>query len=81
MDLPPRRRFDPDSARGPAPSPCLSICRLDPEARVCTACGRSLDEIIAWPRASEDEKRAVWRRINTLPVQASNPATAPAEQP
>ena len=47
----------------PVPSPCIGICRLDEAGNSCTGCGRTLDEVANWSRASDDYKRAVWRRI------------------
>ena len=44
-------------------SPCRKLCALDPATRVCTGCRRSLDEIARWGRMSDDERRAVLRRI------------------
>ena len=37
------------------PSPCVNICKLNPD-QICTGCGRHIDEVIAWPSASEDQK-------------------------
>lgn len=47
-------------------SPCRKLCALDPATRVCTGCGRSLDEIARWGGMSDDEKRAVLRRIGAV---------------
>lgn len=55
--------FDPD-APGPAPSPCISICEMDAATGLCAGCQRTIDEIVAWGGASENERRAVWRRID-----------------
>ena len=39
-------------------SPCVKICVVHPEARLCTGCLRSIDEIGAWSRmAPEDRSR------------------------
>jgi predicted Fe-S protein YdhL (DUF1289 family) len=45
------------------PSPCISVCRMDAATGICEGCYRTLDEIAAWSRASEDEKRAVWNAL------------------
>lgn len=45
------------------PSPCVGICRLDAGGRVCTGCGRSLEEIAAWSGMTEAERLAVWTRL------------------
>ena len=40
-------------------SPCIKICVIHPETRLCTGCLRSIDEIGAWSRLSHDERSAV----------------------
>ena len=47
----------------PVPSPCISICRIDADSGLCVGCLRSIDEIIAWGRQTDNEKRGVWRLI------------------
>ena len=48
-------------------SPCVKICVVHPEARLCTGCLRSIDEITQWSRMSPDERRAIvdamWRVV------------------
>jgi predicted Fe-S protein YdhL (DUF1289 family) len=56
----------------PVPSPCNSICRMSPRTGLCEGCLRTIDEIAAWSRMSDDEKRTVWqlldeRRAEPLP--------------
>jgi predicted Fe-S protein YdhL (DUF1289 family) len=29
-------------------SPCISVCRIDPESGLCIGCLRTLDEIAGW---------------------------------
>jgi len=41
------------------PSPCINICRIDRRSGWCEGCGRTIDEIIAWPRATEPEQAAL----------------------
>ena len=38
-------------------SPCIKICVIHPESRLCTGCLRSIDEITAWSRMSPDARR------------------------
>ena len=45
------------------PSPCLSVCVMDPQTEVCAGCWRSLEEIGVWSRISDEAKRQVWQRI------------------
>lgn len=38
------------------PSPCINVCRMDPQGRFCEGCFRSLAEIAAWSRADDSER-------------------------
>jgi hypothetical protein len=40
-------------------SPCVRVCVVHPEARICTGCHRTTDEIAGWSRMTPDERRAV----------------------
>lgn len=48
-------------------SPCVKICVVHPEERLCVGCYRSIDEIARWSRMSDDERRAV---LADLPARA-----------
>ena len=45
------------------PSPCMSVCRMDMDTGLCEGCLRTLDEIAAWGRMDDDDKRAVWAQV------------------
>ena len=49
-------------------SPCVKVCVIHPQARLCVGCLRSIDEIAAWSRMSPEVRRAV---MATLPARAS----------
>lgn len=55
--------FDPDADLGSVPSPCINVCRMNAQSGLCAGCFRTIDEIVQWGSASDDVKRAVWRRI------------------
>ena len=40
-------------------SPCIKICVIHPEARLCTGCLRSIEEITIWSRLSNDARAQV----------------------
>jgi Predicted Fe-S protein len=40
-------------------SPCIKVCVVHPEARICTGCLRSIDEITRWSKMSAEERRAI----------------------
>jgi len=41
------------------PSPCVGVCAVNPATGQCLGCLRSIDEIGAWPRASNEERLAI----------------------
>ena len=44
-------------------SPCINVCRMDAASGLCEGCLRTLDEIAAWGTMDDDDKRAVWQRL------------------
>ncbi|SEQ66507.1 DUF1289 domain-containing protein [Thalassovita taeanensis] len=48
-------------------SPCIKICVIHPQERICTGCLRSLDEIAQWSRMSHEARREV---MEALPARA-----------
>jgi len=48
-------------------SPCVQICVIHPEARLCTGCLRSIDEIALWSRMTPEARRSV---MAELPARA-----------
>ena len=49
-------------------SPCVKVCVMHPEAKLCIGCYRSNAEIAAWSRMSREER---------LAIMAERPARAP----
>jgi predicted Fe-S protein YdhL (DUF1289 family) len=60
-------------------SPCIGICRMDPEAGLCLGCARTLEEIAGWSRASDEDKRRILARVAAR--QAASPARFAAAGP
>jgi predicted Fe-S protein YdhL (DUF1289 family) len=48
-------------------SPCVKICVVHPESRLCTGCLRTIDEIGAWSRMTPEARREV---MAELPARA-----------
>ena len=48
-------------------SPCVQVCVIHPETRLCTGCLRTIDEITAWSKMSPEARRAV---MAALPERA-----------
>jgi len=44
-------------------SPCINVCRMNPDMGLCEGCLRTLDEIAAWSGLSPDQKRDVLARL------------------
>ena len=47
---------------GPS-TPCIKVCVIDPVGRLCTGCGRSLQEIAQWGGMSETERLAIMAKL------------------
>ncbi|MEO7761692.1 MAG: DUF1289 domain-containing protein [Casimicrobiaceae bacterium] len=45
------------------PSPCVSICAVDPDGGYCLGCYRTLDEIADWISLDSAQRLAVWDAI------------------
>lgn len=44
-------------------SPCVKICVVHPEARICTGCLRTIDEITQWSRMTPEARRGVMEAL------------------
>lgn len=40
-------------------SPCVKVCVIQPESRLCVGCLRTIDEIGAWSRMTTPERSAI----------------------
>ncbi len=49
-------------------SPCIKLCVIHPEARICAGCYRSIEEIGGWSRMSPEDRRRV---MGELPGRAA----------
>jgi len=60
------------------PSPCISVCRLDPSSGWCLGCARTIAEIAAWGGLDDAGKRAVWALLPARRERLGLPPQAPA---
>ena len=44
-------------------SPCTRVCLVHPEARICTGCFRTIDEIAGWSRLSNDQRATIMAEL------------------
>ncbi|MYN46300.1 DUF1289 domain-containing protein [Pseudoduganella sp. FT93W] len=73
-NIPPASNAVVSGLAAPVPSPCVSLCKMDQDRQYCLGCMRTIEEIIAWSKADDDYKRAVWAKLPER--RASQPADA-----
>lgn len=49
--------------RNEVQSPCVKLCVVHPEARICVGCHRSIAEITEWSRMSHEGRAAVMAEL------------------
>ena len=45
------------------PSPCISVCQMNPETQLCSGCYRTLDEIGDWSVLDDQERLQIWTQV------------------
>ncbi len=53
-------------------SPCVQVCVVHPETRLCVGCARSIEEIGRWSRMTPEERRTI---MAELPRREAAPKT------
>ena len=46
-------------------SPCVQICVIHPEARICTGCFRSIEEITKWSKMTNETRASIMEELPT----------------
>jgi len=49
-------------------SPCVKLCVIHPQARICVGCNRTIEEISAWSRLTHEARAAV---MSELPARSA----------
>jgi len=49
-------------------SPCIQVCVIDGESGLCLGCHRTLNEVAAWSRFTDDERACL---MSALPARRS----------
>lgn len=47
----------------PVPSPCIGVCRIEPDSELCAGCRRTPGEIAAWPTISVESRLRILRQL------------------
>ncbi|MFO1340398.1 MAG: DUF1289 domain-containing protein [Burkholderiaceae bacterium] len=68
------------TAAGGVPSPCTSVCKMNPRTGWCEGCFRSIDEIVAWGTMADEDKRRVWALLPARRGQAAQEPPAMSAQ-
>ncbi|OYU88111.1 MAG: Fe-S oxidoreductase [Bradyrhizobiaceae bacterium PARB1] len=51
-------------------TPCVAICVIDPKAKLCFGCGRTLQEIARWGRMESAERLSIMATLETRMTEA-----------
>lgn len=51
-------------------TPCIAICVIDPKAKLCLGCGRSLPEIARWGRMDSAERQGIMAVLDARMTEA-----------
>ena len=54
-------------------TPCIKLCAIDPDTRLCAGCGRTLMEIGMWTSYSDEERQRIMRALPERLATASVP--------
>ncbi len=50
-------------ARNEIESPCIKVCVIHPQERICAGCLRTIEEIGLWSRLSPEARKAVMEEL------------------
>jgi predicted Fe-S protein YdhL (DUF1289 family) len=53
-------------------TPCIGICKVEKDTKICTGCKRTLEEIQEWRLYSYEEKMNIMRRLGYAKRRAKN---------
>ena len=62
------------------PSPCVSICQMDPQDGVCLGCYRTRAEIAAWRSMDQDDQSVLLDILRDRRAKASGVARRPSRR-
>jgi uncharacterized protein len=63
MSTRPKLDLIPGRPGDDVPSPCINVCKMDPQTGWCEGCLRTIDEIACWSGATREEKLAVLAKL------------------
>jgi predicted Fe-S protein YdhL (DUF1289 family) len=57
-------------------TPCIRVCTVHPVLRLCSGCGRTLDEIAGWIALSSAERARIMTQLPARLAAMNGPSTA-----
>jgi len=51
--------INPENSLSEIESPCISVCKMNPDKTFCIGCWRTKDEIKSWKEAGDDDRLAI----------------------
>ncbi len=57
-------------------SPCINVCRMDENKRLCLGCFRTLEEIAGWSRADDGARADILAAVARRRLVATNGTNA-----
>ena len=43
-------------------SPCIDVCQINRQTRLCDGCGRTIDEITNWSKMTDNERLLIMKK-------------------
>ena len=61
-------------------SPCVSICKMDPEDEFCLGCFRTLSEIALWPSMGQEDQMVLLEALGDRRAQSTGVRRRPSRR-
>jgi predicted Fe-S protein YdhL (DUF1289 family) len=60
-------------------TPCINVCTLDPRSKLCSGCGRTVDEIARWGSMIPAERTRIMAELPARRAKTTTRDTLRAE--
>ncbi|MCB1414168.1 MAG: DUF1289 domain-containing protein [Xanthobacteraceae bacterium] len=59
-------------------TPCIAVCIIDPQTKLCFGCGRTLPEVARWHRMESEERLSIMAELPERMRAAGLPPMSPS---
>ena len=59
-------------------TPCIAVCIIDPQTKLCFGCGRTLPEVARWHRMESEERLSIMAELPERTRAAGLPPMSPS---